>query len=109
MKQHLDIFIEGKVRKADFNFYAQIAAQRFGINAVYKNGDSRHVDLEIEGDEDAVQNFVHFMRSGPLQAYIEKFRMEKGTFVNIQGFTSLRVHKDKRNIIKRLFEKKQKF
>jgi acylphosphatase len=76
------------VRKADFNFYAQIAAHRFGINAVYKNGDTRHVDLEIEGDEDAVQNFVHFMRSGPLQAYIEKFRMETVTFVNIRGFTS---------------------
>jgi acylphosphatase len=108
MKHHLDIYIEGKVRKADFNYYSQRAANRFGINAVYKNGDSRHVDLEIEGDTEAINNFVEYIKNGPLEKFIESFRTEKGEFVNIQGFTSLRVHKDKESLIEKIFGKKKK-
>jgi acylphosphatase len=109
MKQHLDIYIEGKVKEADFNSYSQRAANRVGISAVYKNADSRHVDLEIEGDTEAIKNFVEYIKNGPLEHFIESFRTEKGEFVNIQGFTSLRVHKDKESLIEKIFGKKKNF
>ena len=105
-KKHINIFIEGQVNKADFNFYSQIGATRFGIDAIYKNGDSRHVDIEVEGKEENIQAFVEYIRNGALKGHIEHFRTENGRFRNIQGFTSLKVHKDKYHSIKRLFSKK---
>ena len=106
MNKHIDIFIEGTVNKADFNFYSQIAASKFGIDAIYKNGDSRHVDIEAEGKEEDITAFVNYIRNGALKSHIEHFRTEQGRFQNIQGFTSLKVHKDKYQAIKRLFSKK---
>jgi len=106
MKTHIDIFIEGRVNKADFNFYSQIAASKFDINAIYKNGNSRHVDIEAEGKEDDIIAFIDYIRNGALKGHIEHFRTEQGRFQNIQGFTSLKVHKEKYQAIKRLFSKK---
>jgi len=104
--KHIDIFIEGRVRNADFNFYSQIGATRYDINAIYKNGDSRHVDIEVEGKEEDIQAFVDYIRNGALKRHIEIFTTKQGLFQNIQGFTSLKVHKDKYQLFKRLFSKK---
>jgi len=109
MKKHIDIFIEGTVNKADFNFYSQIGASKFGIDAIYKNGDSRHVDIEAEGEPDHIQSFVNYLQAGALKQHIELFKTQEGEFQNIKGFTSLKVHKDKFQLIKRLFSKKVKF
>jgi len=103
MKKHLDIFIEGSVKKADFNFYSQIAASKFNIQAVYKNGDSRHVDIEAEGEPEQIEQFVNYIKTGALKQHIETFRTQEGQFQNIEGFTSLKVHKDKLNVLDKLF------
>ncbi len=104
MKKHIDIFIEGTVSKADFNFYSQIGASKFDIDAIYKNGDSRHVDIEVEGKVEDIQRFVEYIQNGALRGHIESFRTEQGKFQNIQGFTSLKVHKDKFKLLKSLFK-----
>jgi len=110
MKTHTDIFIKGKVREADFNYYALKAAMRMNVNVVYKNGDSRHVDIEVEGDASDVQSFVNHLKTGPLKHYIEHFETREGKFKNIEGYTSLRVHKDKQSLLQKLFgKKKQQF
>jgi len=106
MKKHLDIFIEGQVKKADFNFYSQIAASKFDIHAVYKNGDSRHVDIEAEGSAENIQAFVDYLKSGALKPFIESFKTQEGKFQNIEGFTSLKVHEDKFSLIEKLFRKR---
>jgi acylphosphatase len=105
MKKHIKIFIEGNLEKADFNYYSQSAAIRLGISAIYKNGDTRHIEIEAEGDADKLAEYAEFLRDGALKSYIEVFRTEEGKFKNIQGFTSLKVHKDKRPLIKKLFNK----
>jgi acylphosphatase len=105
MKKHLKIFIEGNLEKADFNYYSQSAAIRLGINAIYKNGDTRHIEIEAEGDAERLTEYAKFLKNGALKSYIEIFRTEEGTFKNIQGFTSLKVHKDKRPLIQKLAKK----
>ncbi|OYT11532.1 MAG: hypothetical protein B6I18_03840 [Bacteroidetes bacterium 4572_112] len=94
MKKHLNIFIEGKLQNADFNFYSQSGAYKFDIDAVYKNGDTRHVDLEIEGEEDDLNGYVKFLKEGPLHRHIELFRIEEAKVVGIKGFKSYKVHKE---------------
>ncbi|MCK5856555.1 MAG: acylphosphatase [Bacteroidales bacterium] len=105
MKKHLDIFIEGKLEKADFNFYSQSAAIKFKVNAIYKNGDTRHIEIEVEGNAKDVDNYANFIKEGALTAHIELFRTEEGTFKNIEGFTSLKVHKEKYARIKSLLKR----
>ena len=104
MNKHLNIFIEGKLEKADFNFYSQSAAIKFGINAIYKNGDSRHIEIEAEGNKENVEAYARYIKEGALKPYIEIFRTEEGKFKNIEGFTSLKVHKEKFAKIKKLLK-----
>lgn len=108
MKKHLNIYIEGKLDNADFNFYSQSGAYKFDIHAVYKNGDSRHVDLEAEGEEESLKGYVEFLKSGPLKKHIELFRFEEAEFVGIDGFKSLKVHKENLSFFDRLKKKFKK-
>lgn len=60
---------------ADFNFYAQTAALKFNIDAIDKNWDSRH--MELEGEEENLNLFIKYMREGALEKQIESFHVEK--------------------------------
>ena len=108
MNKHLDIFIEGDLEKADFNFYSQSAAIKFNVNAVYKNGDTRHIEIEVEGEPENVDAFANYIKTGALMTHIELFRTEEGKFRNINGFTSLKIHKEKYAKIKRLLKRYRK-
>ncbi|RLD64496.1 MAG: hypothetical protein DRI84_08620 [Bacteroidetes bacterium] len=105
MNKHLDIFIEGKLERVDFNFYSQSAAIKFNVNAIYKNGDTRHIEIEVEGSTKNVEAYTNFLKEGALKSHIELFRTEEGIFRNIEGFTSLKVHKEKYGKIKKLLKK----
>lgn len=109
MKKHVDIFIEGDLEKADFNFYSQIAAFKFDINAIYKNGDTRHVEIEAEGEDKNVDNYIQSLQNGALGRHIELFNTINGEFKNINGFTSLKVHKENFKLIKRLFKAPKRY
>jgi len=110
MKKHLTIYMEGRLNDGDFNFYSQAGAYKFDINAVYKNGDSVHVDIEAEGTEDNLNNYVEYLKLGPLKKFIYLFRVEEGKYEGIKGFKSLKVHKDEFTFmdkLKKVFSKKQ--
>jgi|GEM_PF-908288 acylphosphatase len=108
MKKHLNIYIEGKLENADFNFYSQSGAYKFDIHAIYKNGDTRHVDLEAEGEEADLGQYVEFLKLGPLKKHIELFRIEEANVVGIDGFKSLKVHKDKRTTMQKVIDRFKK-
>ncbi len=108
MNKHLDIFIEGNLEKADFNFYSQSAAIKFNVNAIYKNGDTRHIEIEVEGRTDDVEAYAKHIKEGALSNHIDIFNTVEGKFKNIEGFTSLKVHKEKLSGIKKLLRKYRK-
>jgi acylphosphatase len=108
MNKHLNIFIEGKLERVDFNFYSQSAAIKFDVNAIYKNGDTRHIEIEVEGDAKSVEAYAKFLKEGALKSHIELFRTEEGKFKNIEGFTSLKVHKEKFAKIKKVLKRYRK-
>ena len=93
MKKHLKIFIEGQLEKADFNYYCQTGAIKHKIDAVYRNGDTRHVYIEAEGIDEDLQNYVEYLSTGALKKHMEIFRTEEGNLKDIKGFTSLREKK----------------
>jgi len=102
MKKHINIYMEGRLNNGDFNFYSQSGAYKFDINAIYKNGDSVHVDIEAEGKEENLNNYVEYLKNGPLKKHTYLFRTEVGEYVGINGFKSLKVHKDEFSILQRI-------
>jgi len=112
MKKHLNIYIEGNLNNVDFNFYSQSGAYKYDIHAVYKNGDSVHVDLEAEGSEENLNNYVEYLKTGPLRKNINLFRVEEAEFIGINGFKSLKVHKDEftfKQKVQNIFKKKKSY
>ena len=101
MKKHINIYMEGHLKNGDFNWYSQIGAYKYNINAIYKNGDSVHVDIEAEGDSQDLNNYVEYLQNGPLKKHIYLFRKEEGEFEGIIGFKSLKVHKDETSLFSR--------
>jgi acylphosphatase len=101
MKKHIKIFIEGKLEDADFNYYCQTGAFKYDINAVYKNGDTRHIYIEAEGEKEKLDLFVNAIENGPLKPFLYKFDTAEGELKNIQGFTSLRDKKEKKTILRK--------
>jgi len=104
-KKHINIFMEGDLNRIDFNFYSQIGAFKHDIQAVYKNGDSVHVDIEAEGSDDSLTKYIEYLEHGPLRKYINKFRTEVSEVVEISGFTSLKVHEDNFTFIQKIKNK----
>ena len=100
--KHVNIYMEGRLNNADFNFYSQTGAYKYNIQAVYKNGDSVHVDIEAEGKENDLNSYIEFLKEGPLKKHIYLFRTEESEFVGIDGFKSLKVHKDNKSIINKI-------
>ncbi len=100
--KHINIFMKGHLNDVDFNFYSQTGAYKYNIQAVYKNGDSIHVDIEAEGKEDDLNSYIEYLKEGPLKKHIYLFRAEESEFVGIDGFKSLKIHKENKSIFKKL-------
>ncbi len=108
MKKHLKIFIEGQLEKADFNYYCQTGAIKYGIEAVYRNGDTRHIYIEAEGKDESLREYIEYLSNGALKKHVELFRTEEGELKDIQGFTSLREKKQNTRLsqkFSKLFQK----
>jgi len=107
MAKHIYIKIEGNLVETDFNYYCQVGASKFDINAIYVNGNTRDVELDAEGSEEDLDNYVDFIKNGPLKPFIETFNVSEGEVVNLSGFKSTRKHVEiKKSFLKRLLKKK---
>ncbi len=96
MTKHFYIKIEGDLDKTDFNYYCQVGANKYGIDAIYLNGNSRDVELNAEGSPENLQSYVEFLQNGPLRPFIYTFDVTEQEVMNLRGFVSKRVHKDEK-------------
>lgn len=109
MSKHYYIKIEGDLEQTDFNYYCQTGASKFDINAIYVNGNTRDVELNAEGEPIDLDNYVDYLKNGPLKAYIEVFKVSEGEVMNLSGFTSKRKHVEvKKSFWNKLLNKKKK-
>jgi acylphosphatase len=109
MIKHYYIKIEGDLEKTDFNYYCQTGAQKHNINAIYVNGNTRDVELDVEGNPEDLERYLSFLQTGPLKPFIFTFKVDEKEVENIQGFVSRREHVEpRRGIVSKLFKKKKK-
>ena len=65
-------FYGGRVQGVGFRFTAEETAKRLGVVGWVKNLRDGRVEVVAEGDEKALQQFLDYIRSGPMRNFIQR-------------------------------------
>ncbi len=86
MKKHFNLKISGRVQGVFFRASTREKANEMGVQGFVRNEPDGSVYLEVEGEEDAVQQFINWCHEGPSAARVDKVDQETGDVKNFQGF-----------------------
>lgn len=70
--------ISGRVQGVGFRYFTQEAAAREGIHGWVRNVPDGRVEIEAEGDAEALERFEHRVRHGPPGARVERVDITEG-------------------------------
>ncbi len=86
--QNYHVFISGQVQGVSFRYRAQEKAARFRVAGWIRNTNDGRVEIEVEGDEKAVEQFIAWCRRGPMFARVESVDLVSG---DPKGFESFEI------------------
>ncbi|HER44118.1 MAG TPA: acylphosphatase [Candidatus Eisenbacteria bacterium] len=66
--RRIHAIVRGVVQGVGFRFFTKYLAERFGLSGFVRNRGDGTVELEAEGDEEAVSAFLEALESGPPRA-----------------------------------------
>lgn len=92
MKEHLNIYIKGKVKDIDFIYYSEIKANEFSLNGFIQNGSKTDVYLELEGEKENLDQFIDYIKQGPLSRNTDDLTVEKGELKDFKRFYKKKEH-----------------
>ena len=75
------IIIFGIVQGVGYRYFAMRKANAFGLSGYVKNLPKGQVEVEVEGEEKDINEFISFLRKGPASASVYDVK------VNCYGFT----------------------
>lgn len=75
--KHFDIRITGKVQGVFFRITAQKVAEGTGLTGVVRNNPDGSVSIEVEGDPEALREFVDWCHDGPEKAKVDRVDIEE--------------------------------
>jgi acylphosphatase len=64
--------ISGRVQGVGFRYFTQEAAAREGIHGWVRNVPDGRVEIEAEGEAEALERFEHRVRHGPAGARVDR-------------------------------------
>jgi acylphosphatase len=76
----------GEVQGVGFRFHTQAVAARLRVAGFVRNLPDGSVEVEAEGDGEAVGRLVDWLRSGPAWASVESLQVDDLTPVGERGF-----------------------
>ena len=68
--------VSGRVQGVGFRFFTHDAARREGIQGWVRNREDGRVEIEAEGDADALTRFEMAIRRGPAGARVEDVHVD---------------------------------
>jgi len=68
--------VSGRVQAVGFRYFTQAAANREGLHGWVRNLPDGRVEVEAEGDADAVERFERALRHGPRGARVDEMDVE---------------------------------
>lgn len=88
MKKHLSIRVEGRVQGVFYRASARQKAMELGLHGFAKNEDDGSVYIEVEGEEQALNEFLRWCRTGPPRAGVTAVNHLEGALQNLTGFST---------------------
>ena len=71
MKKHFNLRIKGKVQGVFFRASTQEKAREFGVFGWVRNEEDGEVYIEAEGEENDLNDFINWCRTGPPLAQVK--------------------------------------
>jgi acylphosphatase len=68
----VDVTVQGRVQGVSFRYYAQKEAGRLGVHGWVRNEPDGSVLAHVEGEADAVNDMVVWLRHGPRAAHVRE-------------------------------------
>jgi acylphosphatase len=82
--------IGGRVQGVGFRFFAEAAAAREGLQGWVRNLPDGRVEIDVEGDAEAVERFERHLRHGPPGARVTEFHVDENPPTGRQTGFSIR-------------------
>lgn len=79
------IKIHGKVQGVGYRFFATRVARRLGLKGWIRNLRDGTVDAVVEGEPEAIDEWLEEIREGPRYAEVTKIDQEKKTYLGKFG------------------------
>jgi acylphosphatase len=65
------LIVTGRVQGVGFRYFTRDAARHEGVHGSVRNREDGGVEIEVEGDAEAVMRFERTVRSGPIGARVD--------------------------------------
>lgn len=85
MKEARHLTIHGKVQGVGFRFFATRVARRLGLKGWIENQRDSSVEAIVEGDTQAIDEWLKELREGPRFAEVVKIDQERREFTGKLG------------------------
>lgn len=89
MEKHIKLHIHGRVHGVFFRESAAKKAISLGLNGFVRNDLDGSVYIEVEGEEDALREFVGWCHDGPPMAKVDKVAEEVTS--DLKGFEGFEI------------------
>lgn len=80
MKETRMIKIHGKVQGVGYRFFATRIARRLGLKGYIQNLRDGSVEAAVEGEADAIAEWIEELREGPRYAEVSRIDQERRDF-----------------------------
>jgi len=92
----LNIYISGIVQGVGFRPFIHRIARRSGVRGTVRNMGGSEVEIHVEGTNEEISSFLQLLRKEkPPPAIIEEIRVEKSSFLGLNGFSILKSGKSR--------------
>ncbi len=91
MKQRLNAEVLGRVQGVGFRIFIKNKAERLNLNGVVLNTSKGTVKIVAEGETEALNKLLDYIRSGPLFSKVDRVESKYEKYVgNYKGFLIIR-------------------
>lgn len=74
--------VTGRVQGVGFRYFAEESARKSRLTGWVRNLPNGHVECEVEGPKDAIEQFVDDLRKGPPLSRVEHVQISWGSFAD---------------------------
>ena len=85
MKEQRHLRIHGKVQGVGYRFFATRVARRLGLKGNIQNNRDGTVDAVVEGEREAIDDWLEELKEGPRYAEVTKIDQETKDFTGRLG------------------------